>query len=218
MSIAIKDLNSHRHPEKEPDLLIAAVSRQTFKLLWMNESWKRVYTAGHKENFGFRELFMQRVIPDDNQYVKSKIEKVLSHSTNTELLLYRYNSNQEEYSWVLCFFFDGNINYDATDRFYCLQVNISDYTNYEQIKTLSRDIAVSRYSERIKLLTKREKEVLVWIAKGRTYTEIASELFIHPDTVNKHRENIQKKLNLKGIAMLVCFAIESGIVNPDESI
>jgi len=66
MSIALKDLHSHRNPEKESDLLIAVVSRHTFKLLWMNESWKRVYTADNKENYGFRELFMQRVIPDEN--------------------------------------------------------------------------------------------------------------------------------------------------------
>ncbi len=45
MSIALNDLHSLRNPEKEPDLSIAAVSRHTFKLLWMNESWKRIYPA-----------------------------------------------------------------------------------------------------------------------------------------------------------------------------
>lgn len=45
-------------------------------------------------------------------------------------------------------------------------------------------------------LTKREKEIISLLAKGRTHKQIAEELFISPHTVRKHRDNIYAKLNV----------------------
>ena len=47
------------------------------------------------------------------------------------------------------------------------------------------------------------------IIQGHTSTEIASKLFISPRTVDKHRTNLLKKLNLKNTASLVRFALEN---------
>jgi DNA-binding CsgD family transcriptional regulator len=46
-------------------------------------------------------------------------------------------------------------------------------------------------------LTPREAEVLGWVARGRTNTEIAHVLFISPLTVRKHLENIFEKLGVR---------------------
>jgi DNA-binding CsgD family transcriptional regulator len=46
-------------------------------------------------------------------------------------------------------------------------------------------------------LTKREKEIFVFIAQGKKNTEIATDLFISLNTVTTHRKTIKKKLNLK---------------------
>ncbi len=61
-------------------------------------------------------------------------------------------------------------------------------------------------------LTKREKEVLVYIAEGLTNTQIAEKLFISVDTVDSHRKNLHNKLNVKNTAMLIRFAIENKLV------
>lgn len=45
-------------------------------------------------------------------------------------------------------------------------------------------------------LSKREVEILEPLAAGKTYTEIASLLFISPKTVRTHMENIYRKLSV----------------------
>ena len=46
-------------------------------------------------------------------------------------------------------------------------------------------------------LTKRETEILVWIADGRTTKEIAAILVVSPHTVRKHVEHILDKLDVR---------------------
>jgi two-component system, NarL family, nitrate/nitrite response regulator NarL len=61
-------------------------------------------------------------------------------------------------------------------------------------------------------LSKREREVLVMIARGRANKEIASELGVSVRTVETHRERVMRKLNLHSVAALTRFAIAQGLV------
>ncbi|MCK6624829.1 MAG: response regulator transcription factor [Anaerolineae bacterium] len=62
-------------------------------------------------------------------------------------------------------------------------------------------------------LTAREREVLTCIAEGLTNREIAETLVISAKTVDRHRENIMRKLNLHNRVELVKYAIEKGLIN-----
>ena len=68
---------------------------------------------------------------------------------------------------------------------------------------------LTAYRKTKKTITRREREVLHLLIQGHTGTEIASKLFISPRTVDKHRTNLLKKLNLKNTASLVRFALEN---------
>jgi DNA-binding NarL/FixJ family response regulator len=59
------------------------------------------------------------------------------------------------------------------------------------------------------LLTLSEVRILKLIAEHKTTREIAEELFISHRTVDKHRHNICKKLEIKGINSLLKFSIEN---------
>ncbi len=59
-------------------------------------------------------------------------------------------------------------------------------------------------------LTIREREVLKLIAEGLPNKEIADVLCISVRTVEHHRTNIMKKLNIKHTANLVKYAIQEG--------
>ena len=56
-------------------------------------------------------------------------------------------------------------------------------------------------------LTKREKEVLQYIADGFNNTQIAEKLFISARTVETHRTNIMQKLDIHDAANLMRFAL-----------
>ncbi len=60
-------------------------------------------------------------------------------------------------------------------------------------------------------LTEREREILGWVATGRSNAEIASELVVSPDTVRTHVSRAMVKLQARDRAQLVVFAIESGL-------
>lgn len=59
-----------------------------------------------------------------------------------------------------------------------------------------------------KALTRREKEIVSLIAKGRTSVQISQELNISKLTVDTHRKNIHKKLGIASNAGLVRYALE----------
>jgi DNA-binding CsgD family transcriptional regulator len=60
-------------------------------------------------------------------------------------------------------------------------------------------------------LTAREREMVAWVATGRSNDEIARELVLSPDTVRTHVSRAMVKLNARDRAQLVVFAIESGL-------
>jgi len=62
-------------------------------------------------------------------------------------------------------------------------------------------------------LTQREREVLKLIAEGYTNKKVAEYLFISLKTVEKHRSNLMRKLDLHNTAALTAFAMEKGIID-----
>ena len=62
------------------------------------------------------------------------------------------------------------------------------------------------------ILSEREKEVLKLLAKGSSTKQIAEVLFISPHTVNAHRKNIMRKLDIKTIPGLTIYAVLNNII------
>jgi two-component system response regulator NreC len=65
-------------------------------------------------------------------------------------------------------------------------------------------------------LTPREQEVLTLIAQGFSNNEIADRLVISAKTVDRHRENIMRKLNLHNRVDLVKYALRKGLIGLEE--
>jgi len=66
-------------------------------------------------------------------------------------------------------------------------------------------------SEAIRL-TERESEILTLIAEGFTNKEIGDQLFISHRTVDTHRTNLMKKLEVNNLAGLISYALKHGYV------
>lgn len=64
------------------------------------------------------------------------------------------------------------------------------------------------FSKELIILSTREKEILRLVGEGKTSQEIADLLFVAKSTVDTHRKNILKKMNIYGKTDLIRFAIE----------
>jgi DNA-binding NarL/FixJ family response regulator len=62
-------------------------------------------------------------------------------------------------------------------------------------------------------LTHREREVLKLVAEGHPNKFIADYFCLSIKTVEKHRSNLMKKLNLHNASMMTAYAIERGLVS-----
>lgn len=68
------------------------------------------------------------------------------------------------------------------------------------------------------VLSDREKDVLVCLAKGRRNNEIADFLKISVHTVITHRKNIVKKTGIKSVAALTVYAILNNLIEEKDII
>ncbi|WP_242120052.1 response regulator [Aestuariivivens sediminicola] len=62
------------------------------------------------------------------------------------------------------------------------------------------------------VLSKKEHEVLELISKGLTTKEIAVKLYVSSRTIESHRANILKKLNVKNTAELIKKAVKLNLI------
>ena len=63
-------------------------------------------------------------------------------------------------------------------------------------------------------LSRREQQVAIRLAEGKTASAVAVELHIAPSTVEVHRRNIMRKLDVHKAADLTRYAIRSGLITP----
>jgi DNA-binding NarL/FixJ family response regulator len=70
---------------------------------------------------------------------------------------------------------------------------------------------LAKASSGVQVISEREREVLQLVARGHTYKEIASELFISTKTVENHVRNILGKLHLSRKNELIRYAVDHGI-------
>ncbi|MBN2728173.1 MAG: response regulator transcription factor [Bacteroidales bacterium] len=90
-----------------------------------------------------------------------------------------------------------------------------DYFNEEisaiMLSSYVKQIQSDESPDKVSLLTKREKEVLVHFAEGLSNQEIADKLYISIRTVETHKTNMMNKLELKSSIDLVKFAIKNNL-------
>ena len=65
-------------------------------------------------------------------------------------------------------------------------------------------------------ITGREREVLTRVALGNSNKAIARELGVSPKTVEKHRSNLMRKLQLHNAAAITMYAIRNGLTGGDS--
>ena len=70
--------------------------------------------------------------------------------------------------------------------------------------------------DKLEVLSDREKDIVVCVAKGMNNKEIADYLFLSVHTVTTHRRNISNKLHIHSTAGLIIYAISNRLVNIED--
>jgi DNA-binding NarL/FixJ family response regulator len=82
------------------------------------------------------------------------------------------------------------------------------------LSLFSRHVAETSRPAAMDHLTEREREIMAWVATGRSNDEIASELYLSPATVRTHVGRAITKLAARDRAQLVVLAIRAGLTLP----
>ncbi len=92
-------------------------------------------------------------------------------------------------------------------------VHIDTFYVTRQLKEelAKKKLFLDKFSQKMKL-TRREMEIIRVLSMGKTSDQASIELFISPHTVDTHRKNIFRKLEINNISALVKFAHDNKII------
>ncbi len=105
---------------------------------------------------------------------------------------------------------DAIIRVHNGEQFICSSVYHSSKTPRKAASKVLGEIDDDfvRFSE----LTEREMDVVILLSRGYTNKEMAEKLSLSKYTIETHRKNLMKKLNLKTSGQLIYFAAQQGLV------
>lgn len=120
-------------------------------------------------------------------------------------------SEQDEFSWffTVCKLICLNTSEGESKKLIVLSSPVEGMNTLitRVNKTLNLEGFVANNFIKFSTLTKREKEILSYLAQGKSTTYIANKLFISHFTVSTHRRNLMRKIECNSPSELLRFAI-----------
>jgi PAS domain S-box-containing protein len=215
MDVSMSDDNFTKKIFSSLNIFLYVVDLQTQKLVWLLGTLENILGCNLlTEDLKPLELTEKYYHPKDRPLIKERIRLFSTKQIQCWSGVYRIRHKAGHWVWV--YSRQSLVNSPDNKQPKQLAGIIMDVTSGlntdDQLNTLIKEALKFKNGDKIKKLTRRELMVIKLIAKGHSYTRIAKELFIQPDTVNRHRKNILRKLGMNNIATLVCFAKEVGLV------
>ena len=149
------------------------------------------------------------------------LERVVKDHPKVQVVMLSMHANEEYVSRALRSGARGYVLKDADISELELALRAVTDGNIYLSPAVSKSM-VDDYMRRVRsqgsphALTERQQEVLQQIAEGRNTKEIAYRLKRSVKTIESHRAQLMKRLNIYDVAGLVRYAIRAGLVRPEE--
>ncbi|MFW5657420.1 MAG: LuxR C-terminal-related transcriptional regulator [Bacteroidota bacterium] len=184
-----------------------------FRMLWVNDAFKKILGYKKLSKAISRELLVDIYHPDDRNYLDEMVEFFRKNKNGTFTAIFQFRDINGKYVWLCT---AANVFRRNADRsvFEVVGVSLSfsnAFTCNNNLKVITRQKLKETSQDVIKILTKRERELIRYFAQGHKTRVIAEMFGLSIHTVNNHRKNILRKLGLNNIAELVHFAVEHGL-------
>ena len=192
-----------------PNIIIYINDLIQEKKLWSNKNYEYLtgYTVIEANKMGSR-YFQEAYHKDDTDLFRlSKNQTMKGHLIKYQGV-YRFKHKNGKYMWFCSFI--RPFKYNTKDNPWLLlgvAIHITDSINKEEkLCELIKENYRLKYKGINKLLSFQEKKVLKRIAQGYSSKEIADHENLSCHTIETHRKNILKKLEIKNTAELIRIA------------
>lgn len=168
-------------------------------------------------------LFNKQIFPDRLEILKDiPAEEHPNYIFSHNLCIRNVNGTYDHFLQRNCFMSDKagnplvsmgiilNINHYHFDNSVVQTVNKIDKEGQIEEGTFYKKVYYLHEEDR--MFSKREREVLLWMADGLSSKMIADKLFVSEHTIINHRRNMQDKTHMPNAIALVSFAIKSGVI------
>lgn len=152
--------------------------------------------------------------PEESIVITPELFKAIELKNNKEVHFFFQRTrpkNRSDYKWYfftskLCL---SNGENDSSLLFhYAIELNKSGFGT----RGIEEEKYIQQYYARFMLLSKREKELIKLIVEGKSSYAIAEILYLSIHTVNNHRKNIIRKLEINSLCQLTKLAISFNII------
>jgi DNA-binding CsgD family transcriptional regulator len=206
-------LNELKAIENEIPAVIIVHYVQDATVLHMSERGMRLLNTTENElkKLG-KDYYLRFFNPEDARDYVPKIMGLLERNNNDEIISYFQQvrtSENENWTWYLSstriFFRDeaGNPILTITTA---IPIDAKHHLSAKAERLLEENNFLRGNQHLFSSLTKRELEILKYMALGVSTTEIAEKLFISEATALTHRRNIKSKINAQSAYDITRFA------------
>ena len=200
-----------------------SVVRMGFKMLIENESDMAVICEAESGELGitaFKEHKPSIVIMDitmPGMGGLDAIERIIAFDKKAKILVLSAHEDSVHPKRALS---AGALGYltkrSAAEELIKAIRSVNNGTKYLE-PTIAQQMAITQISGEnnpVEILSDREFEVFMDLAKGKSTNEIANTMCLSPRTVGTHLYNIKQKLNANNSAEIALIAIRCGLLEP----
>jgi two-component system invasion response regulator UvrY len=200
-----------------------SVVRMGFKMLIENESDMAVICEAESGELGitaFKEHKPSIVIMDitmPGMGGLDAIERIIAFDKKAKILVLSAHEDSVHPKRALS---AGALGYltkrSAAEELIKAIRSVNSGTKYLE-PAIAQQMAITQISGEnnpVEILSDREFEVFMDLAKGKSTNEIADTMCLSPRTVGTHLYNIKQKLNANNSAEIALIAIRSGLLEP----